>query len=286
MKCYLCGTTVQVLFRKNGHTIHRCPSCFLCMTDLGKPYDVFLKEYYDEGYFTGNVNRVAYVSYKGDRKYILRNEQKYLRFIERYKKKGRLLDVGCALGYFVQLAHRYGFDAYGCDPSPYAIQEAKNLVGSKVREGTLQSLSFPKNSFDVITMLDVFEHLHDPKKDLAEVYKLLKPGGILFIATGDTDSALARILQRRWTFYIPPQHLLFFNRSTMTIILKETGFRPVSWSCIGKWLSLRYVLHLAKTTGESKLAEWLDRVIGKTNVGNIPLYLPVHDNMIVIAEKI
>lgn len=277
---------MYVLFHKNGFAIYRCSSCGLGRTDLKKPYDTFLKEYYNEGYFTGDVNRVAYVSYRGDKQYILRNQKKYIQILKQYKSSGQLLDVGCALGYFVQLAQESGYSPIGCDPSSYAVTQAKKINDKLFSEGTLQTLSFPKRTFDIVTMLDVFEHLHDPRKDLQIVHSLLRPGGILFIATGDTDSLLAKILKRRWTFYIPPQHLSFFNRSTITTLLLENGFRVRSFTRVGKWLSLRYVLHLAKTTGESTVASVLDRMIEKTHLGNVPLYLPVRDNMNIVAEKI
>jgi 2-polyprenyl-3-methyl-5-hydroxy-6-metoxy-1,4-benzoquinol methylase len=253
---------------------------------LEKPYELFVKEYYTKQFFTGDPSKSAFVNYKDDKRFTVKNMKQFLSKIMKYKSKGRLLDVGCALGFFVELACRHGFDAYGFDPSSYAVQEARRLVGeSKIKEGTIFSVVYPEKSFDVITLFDVFEHLEDPGKDIEKLSKFLKDDGIIVIATGDTASVMARVLKRRWTFYIPPQHLFFFNKKTITTLLHKHKLTPVEWFRIGKWLSLRYVLHLARTTGESNLANSIYRWVTKWRMEQVPLYLPVRDNMVAIVKK-
>ncbi len=256
------------------------------MTDLGIPYDTFVEEHYNKKYFTGDLHRSAYINYKDDKVIIVRNMKTFLREIQKIKPSGKLLDAGCALGFFVELALKNGYDAYGFDPSEYAVSESEKLVGkNRIRHGTISSVRYPSKSFDIITMFDVFEHLGNPLADLQKLKGLLKDDGIIVIATGDTDSIMARTLKRRWTFYIPPQHLFFFNKKLLTKILAGGNMVPLKWFRIGKWLSLRYILHLARTTGESKLALQLYRVAEALHLGRIPLYLPLRDNMVVIARK-
>ncbi len=271
---------------KNGYTVYRCLSCGLCMTDLKKDYQTFLKDHYGKGYFTGELQYSAYVNYKDDKAIVVRNLKKFLKHITRYKHSGRLLDVGCAMGFFVEIARDAGFDAYGFDPSEFAASEAKKLVGSgRIAVGTTETLAYPKKSFDVITLFDVFEHLADPKKDIETLKTWLKDDGIMVIATGDTKSVAARLLKRRWTFYIPPQHMFFFSKKNLVTFLQRTGLAPREWFRIGKWLSVRYVLHLARTTGESELARFLYPLAQKMKVEKIPLYVPMGDNMVVIVQK-
>lgn len=257
------------------------------MTDLGRSYKEFVKEHYSREYFTGDPARSAYVNYEQDKPFIVKNFSKYFRRIEKWHRTGKFLDVGCALGYGVEMALSRGYDAYGFDPSTYATDQANELVGSKrIKTGTIQDVTYARNSFSVITLFDVFEHLADPKKDLVKLKSLLSKGGILVIATGDTGSFLAKVLKRRWTFYIPPQHLFFFSRKTLSTLLDRAGFEPVEWFRIDKWLSTRYVFHLARTTGESRIANALYPLINKSTLGNLSLYLPVRDNMVVIARKL
>lgn len=266
--------------------MYRCPSCGLGRTELTEGYESFVLNHYDRGYFTGNPARSAYINYKDDKDFIVKNMMRFLAKVRQYKPGGRLLDVGCALGFFVELALESGFDAYGFDPSSYAVGEAKKLVGGqRIREGTIAKIRYPEKSFDVITLFDVFEHLGDPGRDIQKLSKLLKDDGIIVIATGDTESVMAKVLKRRWTFYIPPQHLFFFGKKTLTRLLSMHGLLPIEWFRIGKWLSLRYVLHLARTTGESTVAGHLYRLMLHIKGERLPLYLPVRDNMVAVIRK-
>ncbi len=286
MTCYLCHSDVVRFLTKNDYDLYRCSFCGLIETDFKKDYEKFVVENYAKGYYTGDPRFSAYVSYREDRPLIVRNMKKFLANIKKAKPQGRLLDVGCAMGYFVELALRAGYDAHGFDPSSYAIEHAKKeLLNGRVTRGTVSSVSYPKKSFDAISMFDVFEHLGDPKGDLVRIREWLADDGIIIIATGDTKSAAAKLFGRKWTFYIPPQHLFFFNRTNLTRLLKETGFEPVAWSRVGKWLSLQYVLHLARTTGENTAARFLYDLVRLMHIGRIPLFVPMGDNMIVVARK-
>lgn len=286
MTCYLCHANAVRFFTKNEYDLYRCESCGLVQTDLKKDYEKFVGEHYAKGYYTGDPRFSAYVSYREDKPLIVRNMKKFLAKVKKVKPQGRLLDVGCAMGYFVELALKAGYDAHGFDPSAYAIDHAKkNLLNGRVTRGTAATVTYPKKSFDVVSMFDVFEHLGDPKGDLVRVHEWLADDGVLIIATGNTKSMAAKLLGRKWTFYIPPQHLFFFNRTNLTTLLRGSGFEPVAWSKVGKWLSLQYVLHLARTTGESTAARFLYDLVRLMRVGRVPLYVPMGDNMIVVARK-
>ncbi len=276
---------METFLRKNGYTIYRCVECGLGRTDLRKNYGKFVTENYDKGYFTGDPARSAYVNYKEDKPYIVANMRQFLRRVKKYKPAGKLLDVGCALGFFVELALKHGYDAYGCDPSDYAVREAKRLVGStRIKKGAVHDVEYGEKSFDVITLFDVFEHLGDPSSDIEKLSRFLKDDGIMVVATGNTDSLMAKIFKRRWTFYIPPQHLFFFNKKTFTVLFRKHGLTVREWFHIGKWLSLRYMLHLARTTGESKIAH---RLYSLTKpIHRAPIFLPVGDNMVAVMRKL
>lgn len=287
MQCLLCRIPLEKYLRKNGYWIYRCPNCHLGETDLRRDYTAFVKEFYSEGYYEGDPTKSAYSDYELDKPLIVRNMQKFLLLIEHKKPAGKLLDAGCAFGYFVQLARSRGYDAYGFDASHFASNKARELVGSdRIQEGTIQEVKYPKSSFDVITMFDVFEHLQDPLTDLRKLTSLLKPDGMIIIATGDTRSLAAKVMKRRWTFFIPPQHIFFFHRGNVTKLLHKAGLKPYRWHRVGKWLSLGYILHLARTTGESALANTFYKVIKNTPLMRFPLYVPMKDNMVILAHKL
>lgn len=287
MKCYLCGSPTRLYLHKNGYDLFECDSCGLIRTDLRQQYQSFVKKHYSRGYFTGDASRSAYADYGRDKVYITKNLSKFLNFIKKLKLKGTFLDVGCAYGYAIELALKNGYDAYGFDPSDHAVSEAKELVGdARVAQGLITDVSYKSKFFDVISLFDVYEHLADPIGDVARLINYLKDDGVMIIATGDAKSFAAKIFGRRWTFFIPPQHLFFFDRKNMTTALYKAGLKPIKWYRIGKWLSLGYVLHLGRTTGESKLAALLYTLIGNTFFARLPVYIPMMDNMVVIAEKI
>lgn len=286
MKCYLCKSSMQPFIVKNGYAIFHCPSCGLYQTDLKKNYEAFVKEFYGKGYFSGDPSRMAYSSYSKDKPYIAKNMHTFLQKVKQYKPTGKLLEAGCAYGYFLDLALKEGYDAYGFDPSHHAVLEAqKRISGNRIKEGTIGNVRYPGKKFDVIVLFDVFEHLSDPIKDLEKLKNVLADDGILVIATGDTGSIMAHVLKRRWTFFNPPQHLFFFNQKNFATLLAKVGMKPVSLFRVGKWLSLEYVLHLAETGAESYVGRMLHRTIGRTFLGRVPLYLPVMDNMVAIIKK-
>lgn len=286
MNCILCSTRLYRYIHKNGYWIFRCPTCGLGETDIKKNYSAFVKEFYSQGYYEGDPTRSAYVDYEADKPLIVKNMEKFLSFLRSRKPKGSLLDVGCAFGYFVELAGIKGYDAYGFDPSAFAAAKARQLVGRKsIQEGTIHTVSFPKKSFDIITLFDVFEHLQDPLSDMKKLASYLKDDGIMLIATGDTKSVAAKLFRRKWTFYIPPQHIFFFDRSNVTMLLAKVGLRPVRWHRVGKWLSLGYVLHLARTTGENPVAQFFYSWLKGSSLMRLPLYVPMKDNMVIEVKK-
>lgn len=284
MHCILCHVPLEKYIHKNGFWIYRCPLCHLGQTDLKKNYPAFVKEFYSKGYYEGDPTRSAYVDYELDKPLIVRNMRKFLSFLPKDKSKGKLLDVGCAFGYFVELAIDQGYDAYGFDPSTFASEKAGELVGKKrIQEATIQDAKYTKGSFDIITMFDVFEHLQDPLEDMKKLRSLLKPNGVILMATGDTKSVAAQIMKRRWTFFIPPQHIFFFHRGNVRTLLHKAGLAAMAWYRVGKWLSLGYILHLARTTGESRFAHAIYSWCKKTPLIRFPLYIPMKDNMVILV---
>ena len=286
MKCIYCHNSISLFLHKNNYDIYRCTSCGLAITDLHENYESFVKRLYDEQYFTGGRERNAYADYQRDKPYIVKNFQKFLIAIQKERLTGKLLDVGCATGFFVELALSHGYDAYGIDPSAFAAQKARELVGKKrISVGTLDTLQIPPHSYDIITLFDVFEHLNNPLETLTRIKKLLRPNGILVIATGNTASLWAKVLKKHWTFYIPPQHLYFFSQPLLLRILSDHGYTVLSTGKIGKWLSFEYVMHLAETAAQFPLASQARKITSAFKIEKMPVYLPVGDNMVVIAKK-
>jgi 2-polyprenyl-3-methyl-5-hydroxy-6-metoxy-1,4-benzoquinol methylase len=165
----------------------------------------------------------------------IRDFKNGLALIDKYKTGGRLLDVGCALGIFLVMAHESGWETYGVDVSPYATNFARNVMGQKVRTGTLEQIKYPDNWFDVVTVWDALEHFDDPSKQLQEIRRILKDDGIVFMNTPN-EEAFMRVLAwkmycvTRGKFQYPVRklyhrfHLYYFTAKTLRSLLEENGF--------------------------------------------------------------
>ena len=151
---------------------------------------------------------------------------------------GRLLDVGAYTGVFVEIAAQHGWDAWGIEPGHWAIEQA-SARGLNMIEGTLAAADLADDSFDVITMWDVIEHLTDPLAEMSQAYRLLKPGGLLVVHTMDIDSLFARLMGARWP-WLMEMHVYYFSHRTLAAMLAEAGFKVLSSAPQGRYLRLGY----------------------------------------------
>jgi SAM-dependent methyltransferase len=157
--------------------------------------------------------------------------EKRIKFVQKYKSKGRLLDVGCATGDFLQsVSQNPNWEALGLEPNPEASQAARS-VGLNVITGSIEDLRSYQQSFDVITLWNVIEHLADPKGSLQILNQLLRPGGILVVTTPDIASLDARLFGPYWIGFELPRHFFCFSASTLGDLFKRAGFQTIDRAC-------------------------------------------------------
>ncbi len=205
-----------------------------------------------------------------------------LKYLERHTRPGRLLDVGCGVGVIPAVA-RDPWQAKGVELSSWAVREARTRFGADVVEGTLEEARFPEASFGVVTMLDVIEHLPDPKETLAEARRILGPGGLLFILTPDLKAPLARLMGR-WWWGLRPAHLHYFSRKSLVSLLESQGFEIKEIGFWGRKFTLGYWISRMKgyAPGLTRIAVRISRATG---IGRIPLHLNTFDSIGVLALK-
>jgi len=284
--CYLCGNNkYQLAFIKLGYKIFFCPKCHLCWLDFNEDYQNFLHSYYEKGYFQGDIKYRAYANYEEDKKTIQRNMNNYLNKIKKFKSSGKILDVGCATGYFLEVAQEEKFHPYGIDVSHYAIDIAKKKFHENVQCSSIASSKLNNQNFDIITMFDILEHLKEPIEDLKILHKSLKDDGLLVIQTGDTKSTWAKTMKHNWHFYAPPQHLYFYSAKNINTLLSKAGFQVIKIEKTGKWVSLRYLFHMMSYVRRGGVGDRLYKLVCNNILGEIPIYLRFNDNMICYAKK-
>lgn len=139
----------------------------------------------------------------------------------------RLLDVGCSSGSFLRIANKLGFKAEGVEPAPQAAQGAC-YAGLHVHQGFLEEIKFPPNTFDVVTMFEVIEHVKDALSLLNECHRIIKSRGLLMIGTANTDSWTAKTMKSWWEYFDIARHgghISFFNPHSINILAQRSGFK-------------------------------------------------------------
>ena len=148
------------------------------------------------------------------------------RFVERAKRQGRVLDVGCATGNFLaQLQERGRWETFGVEINQAAARYAQERFRLSVFAGQLADAGYPSGHFDLVTMWSVLEHLHNPLESLVEVRRILRPDGVLAFTIPNGDSLDAQLFGPHWGLLDPPRHLYTFTRPALEELLSRTGFR-------------------------------------------------------------
>jgi SAM-dependent methyltransferase len=221
-----------------------------------QPSDSELAAIYTEHYFLGSQPGRSRRSSKGDAaverdvdalkrhtaaRYLDAVEQR-LAVTEATRRRLRLLEVGPGLGNLLVEAQSRGYDVTGVEYGAAAVRVANEKLGAaRVLQGSLDDLSFPAASFDVCVLADVLEHTRNPKAVLLAAWRVLKPGGLLFIAVPSLDSWSARLMRAHWMEF-KLEHLFFFETRTLESLLFRCGFDRVTSSAGRKTLSPEYVI--------------------------------------------
>lgn len=140
---------------------------------------------------------------------------------------GRLLDIGCSVGFELDLAHRVGWETYGVEIGAKPVQICRQK-GHSVFDGELREADFPDAFFHAVSLWNVLEHLHQPVDTLKEIHRILLPGGSLLLRVPDVGSRQARLFGDNWyPAQHVPHHLHLFSSETLRRLLERTGFEVV-----------------------------------------------------------
>jgi SAM-dependent methyltransferase len=273
--CPACGRTTQhaFRFRVNGCDILQCHACGLGRTETSA-FDP--AAYYTEDYFSGG-RADGYSDYLGAAPVLRREFARSVDFIRQYRAGGRLLELGCAYGFFLMEAARY-FDVTGIELAPEAAEHGRraglNTLQGMADAATLQRLG----QMDVVVLFDVIEHLPDPRETLALCRDHINAGGIIVITTGDFGSAAARLAGARWRLMTPPQHLWFFTQESVRRLAASLG------------LAVEHLDHPWKIVPASLIVFQLRRMLGLrgesvTAASRIGIPVNLFDAMRIVLRK-
>lgn len=214
--CAACGSTdARPLGVKHGFSLVVCRNCATIYTPYSPWYS---SEFYYETYYKDeSLSPPPFVQ--------TRLEEITAEFAT-YRQTNRLLDIGCGAGNLLMAARKNGWNAQGLDVSANAARHVREL-GFEVFHGELHEAQFPAGYFDVITAAEFLEHLPEPRLVLAEIARLLRPGGLLWTTTPHARGLSGRVLGVKWRCIWPPEHLQLFSAGGLKSLLVDVGFRDI-----------------------------------------------------------
>ena len=200
-----------------------------------------------------------------------------------YQPKGKkLLDIGCAGGAFPVAARTAGFDAQGIEPSRWLSDYGRRTYNIDIRQGILERDTFPKNSFDVISLWDVIEHVPEPHEILTTIHGLLGPQGYLWVNYPDIGSVVAKVLGWKWPFWLSV-HLHYYVRATMQRQLERAGFEVQYIEPHWQQLQFGYVLQRASALVPPIKA--LERLVTSFGLGAAPFTYNMGQTLVIARRK-
>ena len=284
--CGFCGSAERELKFQDGiFSVVTCKACELTYVTPRLSDASLIEEVYNEGYWSSDsAKQRGYTDYRADQPLYLKTYRRRLGVVRRhFDRPGRVLDVGCAAGYFLKVMQEEGWDVLGLEPSDAIRPHAQELLGQEhVRAGLLGQLELEPHSFDLITMWDVIEHIPDTVAAVREVGKLLKPGGRFLIETQNVDSRAAKVMGKRWQHYKHAEHIYHFNRKTLGEALGKGGFEVLEAGpgLGGKYVSMGFIAERA-----GRLHPVLSFVLSPLNLlRNLSVYVNLFDELIVVAK--
>ena len=236
LDCPLCGVTkFKKCFSKKSRDFFECLQCEM---QLQSPLPTLqeLSDFYENSFVGGMYQDFA----AADLLKQMTAEQRIKEVAGTIPLKGKWLDVGCANGVFVNSISDHEVEAQGVELSDHAVAIGKEQ-GLNLHVGTIEDLS-DDETFDCITAFDVLEHVLEPLDFVGSIYKRLNEGGHVVLTVPNAGGIVRRLMGKRWYFYIPEEHLHYFNRGNLAGLLEKQGFEVESVGATYKPMTFDYAL--------------------------------------------
>jgi SAM-dependent methyltransferase len=238
--CDLCGSQDWTLLlcgpdRVSGQggqfVLVRCRDCGLAYQNPRPMAEAI------EGYYEGEYH--PYITTIGDEPSVIRRWRRRIGMHGRCKlildrrPPGRLLDVGCGTGIFLDAMRSHDWQVQGVEPNAEAARYSRERLGLDVFVGPLEATNYPDNTFDVVTLWDVLEHLPSPTAALQIFRRILKADGLLVFRVPNADSLDARLFGPYWAGWDLPRHYYVFDQDSTRLLLQRSGFQVLHSSYAG-----------------------------------------------------
>lgn len=251
--CPVCDNdATAVVLEKDLFTYVRCPKCSMV-------------------YMNPRLNDAATYSFYNSEANEIYNEAKFysenateqddkinfgnLKMINQFRGgvKGKLLEIGSARGYFLQAAQKDGYDVHGVELNKKNWEYSHEHISKNILNVDLFEAQIPDETFDVIYMRDVIEHIPNPRAFLAECFRIAKPGCTMFIETHNIDSWINQLVHEKHTVIFGFEHINHWSPRTLTAILQQTGFAVEKTAFSSTDFTVQHILHYLRTPSFSTI---------------------------------
>jgi SAM-dependent methyltransferase len=257
------------------YSINCCQGCGLL---LSNPVlnDARVKQLYEQAEATNVI--------EGEEENVRRTMAGYYQLVRPYLPgRTRMLDVGCDMGFLLDVASRDGFEElHGIEPNPTARVVAEGVPGAVISEKFYEDQDYPPESFDLITLIHVLDHVFDPREVVERALGHLRPGGILLAVVHNVRSLLGRVLGERFPVFNLYHHY-FFSKQTLRGLCESVGYEVPDVVSTRNCYSLRFFVH--KLPGVPRFLKGaVCRTLSAAGLGSLALNLPI-GNIGVIARR-
>ena len=226
---------------------------------------IYTEDYFKEKYIKEN-EKVTY-DYLQDKPNIMKFVKKRFHTIQKYKQNGTILDIGCAMGFYLEHAKQHGWEIYGVEASDYAANYAKKLLSTdNIINNSIDKVQFENEKFDFITMWLVLEHINNPIELLNKIRNWLKKDGMLAIKVPNADGITFRSNLQKWLEQHPEDHICDYTPDTLERIMKKCGFELLEMETEGIYLDR--ITKNDKYLKDDSIDEFYNYVCKKTNLGD------------------
>ena len=216
VSCPAChGFRQRLRGQKDGHGVWECRRCgalFVPTASSSAALHELYDHYYERARFTTPATVIASL-------------EVLVGSAERFRKTGRWLDVGYGEGSLLTVAERHGWACHGSEVSPHALEYGRQRAWV-VTPDPGGDVRFQDGAFDVVTMIELLEHVPEPTRFLAHAARWLRPGGLLYVTTPNAGSLNRRVLGLSWSTVSPPEHLVLWTAGALRRALAPAGFVP------------------------------------------------------------